>query len=151
MRGPCPSAWEHSAVHTYGARESVTNLQGETPLHIAARCRTYNTIKLLVDAGANTHTPDIFGRTPVHSLIVADRLTLMREMPRKWECVFDMMDVIIIDGLIQIEGININAVDNNGTTVIHECVRSGLEITRDLIHKGVDIYVINHSHETPLI
>jgi ankyrin repeat protein len=183
----CGKHWSDKLIPfllAHGARKSVTNLQGETPLHIAARCRVHTSITLLVDAGANTHTQDIHGRTPVHSLIVADRLTLLLEMPNKRNDVFNMMavlmykwdhqrtlsyleikdkegntplmsackmkNVIIIDGLIQIEGININAVDNNGTTIIHECVRSGLEITKDLINKGVDIYVINHSLQTPL-
>ena len=61
-----------------------------------------------------------------------------------------MQNQIIIEALIKNEGININAVDNNGSTVIHECVQFALNVTEDLINKDVDIYVLNHDHESPL-
>jgi len=41
------------------------NCHGETPLHIAARNNDVIAVKLLLKAGANPNTADIFNKTPL--------------------------------------------------------------------------------------
>jgi ankyrin repeat protein len=166
-----------------GAMVSDTNLKGETPLHIAFRHNISNNIRLL-DVKANICTQDKMGRTPIHSMVAADKYRSIKRPGswHFWQVVEEFMDELdpehtlsyleikdhdgntplllackledgmLVSRLLQVKGINVNAADNNGTTVLHECIRFEWEdIISYLLDHDVDVYAYDHDQITPII
>ena len=68
----CYSEWLPEKIPIlleYGARESDTNLKGETPLHRAVREGPSEFVKLLCDRRADCMDRDTMGRAPMHAAI----------------------------------------------------------------------------------
>jgi serine/threonine-protein phosphatase 6 regulatory ankyrin repeat subunit B len=164
----------------HGARTTDINLKMETPLHKAARHGTCDMAEFLLLGGADAKAKDRRGRTPIHAAVVDESPVPLfpQHSEHSWDLVNQLLgdhDILSklamkdnqgltplllackennwtsVDGLIEISGIDINAVDMNGISVLHECVRRGWhEIVEDLIRLNVDIYVHDNSGETPL-
>ncbi len=130
------------------ARESS---EGQTPLHVAVRrswkprhaepglavrmraplADVANTIRALLEAGAQAGTADNDGITPLH-----------------WAAGHGMSDII---RLLIAAGANVNARDKFSYTPLHQAVSAGhLEAARVLIDAGADVNVRSSHGETAL-
>ena len=164
----------------HGAMTTDINFKMETPLHKAALHGTCRAAECLLLAGADAKAKDETGRTPIHAAVVNGRQIprFPQHSEKSWDLVNQLLgdrDILSklamkdnqgltplllackeqnwasVDGLINIPGIDINAVDMNGISVLHECVHRGWhEIVEDLIRLKADIYVHDNSGETPL-
>ena len=55
-----------------------TDIQGETPLHIAARHGNVEGLRKLLEGGADVNVRDIHGRTPLHLAVSADAVAAFK-------------------------------------------------------------------------
>ena len=80
---------------------NIVNTDNETPLHNAAYQGSIATVKLLLNAGAETNVKDESGRTPLHCAIIS----------KKWT-----VDVCL---LLIGSGAGVNTQDKEGNTPLH--------------------------------
>lgn len=95
-------------------------------LHLAVEEGNLNTIKFLIEKGADINVKDNQGKTPLH-------LAAERESP------------YIIKYLVK-KGANINAQDENGYTALHYA--SNTDVMRFLIENNIDIYITDNEENT---
>ncbi|KAE8550828.1 hypothetical protein EYB25_007058 [Talaromyces marneffei] len=142
------------------------NQQMETPLHLAAKDHQWDTVRILLDVGADPLTPEPKGNTILHYLArcLRDERYLHPTMGFRrsrgqsldintwkettiWKDFSRLLD----------QGVDINTRNDNGETPIFEYVR-GLActqslhspITDSLVAAGADILVRNHEGESLL-
>lgn len=105
-----------------GAIVQSRDLQGRTPLHMAAVCEARDSVrplvKLLVSHGASMRSQDQGRRTPFHAACQAGNLVAMSVM----------MEEI---------GVDVHAKDDQGLTPLHLAVAGG--------HLGVAQYLVDNS------
>jgi ankyrin repeat protein len=109
------------------------NICGQTPLHEASQCGRSDTIRLLLDRGANVDSRDDLEATP---LLLASSSSKWDEKPLKLliEC-----------------GANVHAQDKCGRTALHEAsYSSNLVIMRLLLDNGVEADSRDDRNSTPL-
>lgn len=122
-----------------GARATVVNLDGKTPLHFAAGLSSRALEPLLwalQRLGRSPELADRRGRTPLHVAAAAgstQSLSLLLSFP-----------------------VNVNAADRAGATPLHSLasassnLASALEAARLLLERGADVNVKNKKGQTPL-
>ena len=104
---------------------------GETPLQMAAYFNARESVKLLLDRGADIHAKNKNGNTPLHFAAYYDALETAR---------------LLLD-----RGADIHAKDKNGYTPLHEAAwKNSLETARLLLDRGADIHAKDKYDETPL-
>lgn len=110
-----------------------------TPLHIAARCGTLESVRLLLDHGANVESRDLSEGTPLHDAV--------------WRAFPDTCKLLIESGA------QVNAKDMSGDTPIFMVVparqriwniSNALEICSLLVNAGAEINIQNDISYTPL-
>ena len=93
------------------------NTSGQTPLHILASRKDVRLVKYLIDNGAKMDVKDIYGYSPI----------------------FYSTDLSITQYLIA-QGANINAIDNDGNTLIYSYSRLGmLDHIKYFLSKGAKV------------
>lgn len=91
-----------------------------------------NVTKLLIDAKANIHARDCFGKTPLHYSAKFDNLDLFR---------------LLLDA-----GADFNVMDKPGQCVMHLAIKSNnIELVKLLIKEGADINACEEHGITPLM
>ena len=101
----------------------VTNLFGETVLHVAARAGYINTIRMLLNWGMDVNARDNFCATPLH------RSAWMGNLPN---CQLLMAQ----------KDINVNAVTLIGKTALHRAAVEGhMDVVTALLDKDADINI----------
>ena len=104
---------------------------GETPLHEAADKGDAESIRVLIEAGADVHAKDNRGHTPLHKAA-------------------DKGDAESIRVLIE-AGADIHAKDNEDRTPLHEAARKGdTESIRVLTEADADVHAKDNEDRTPL-
>lgn len=184
---PLHAAAENSRCETiralvaHGADINATTLEFKsTPLnHACSTCDmyevTYDTLRTLIECGADVRIPTTDGKTPLHELawhspdwpshqkrevielIVAAGADIeardnWSSTPLMEACGIDGGDLIFIESLIS-QGAAINACDDEGCTALHQAVhntRNGSEIMKLLLRSGADAKRRNHDQKTPL-
>jgi ankyrin repeat protein len=115
-----------------------------TPLHLAVNKDNNEMVILLLGNGANPNSKDEFGITPIYLGIHKNKKALKRN------------NFVISDTLI-LFGADLSIKNNNGATVLHECMSKGDEIrTRYILQTSEmnEIKIINIKDaldNTPLI
>jgi ankyrin repeat protein len=117
---------------------NAQDLNGETPLHRASYNRRPKIVQLLLDHGANAHTKDNQGRSPLHQM-----------SPRLEE--LDPWDVLRVTQLLLEQGIDVNVRDKDHETPLHVASSMGLfENTRLLLDYGAKADAENVHGQIPL-
>lgn len=119
-------------LHSKGAVVDATNVQGNTPLHWAARGGDFSTVRWLVKkAGAHVHLADKESNTPLHWATRGGRHKLVRWLVQK--------------------GANLHATNKKGDTPLHWAAAAGhTNVVRWLIFEGAYWDVRNNEGSTAL-
>ena len=118
----------------HGARVDALDNDHETPLHFASREGNAEVAHLLVGHGASINARNNEGQTPGHLLLAMDS---------------DDLDIGIIRFFLE-RGADVNAADNNHSTLLHEALYSGsAEAARLLLEHGANINARNNEGQTP--
>eukprot|EP00854_Cymbomonas_tetramitiformis_P019831 gene19831-23717_t len=118
-----------------GLNARISNLRGETALHIATERRDTPLVKALLKAGADVNAQDMRRQSPLYYAV--------------W-----VKSVILIEVLLQ-AGADINARDSRGQTALHYAIvdpmaREYIEVLRALLDAGADINAQDNRQQTPL-
>ena len=163
-----------------GLDVNAVNVYGETPLHSAmakGNKRVINVIKLLFENGATGNVLDYSGNTPFHKLsfrfyndrpdelinliklMVKNKMNINAQndkgisiFHKSLNVSFSQKTKIFFEELLRL-GADINALDYNGNTSIHQAVASlsmNKELIKFLLEKKLDINAKNLDGQTPL-
>ena len=66
----------------HGANVNVTDIEGQTPLHIACRHNNIQILHQLVTEGADCRTVDYLGRSAVHHAALGNSVCVLCFLPR---------------------------------------------------------------------
>jgi len=94
------------------------NVHSRTPLHDAVRTGSEDTVRRLIDAGADVNAVDEDGRTPLHDAARTSSGYTIRKL---------------IDA-----GADVNAVDKDGRTPLHDAA-SPLELALNTLFVGLPV------------
>ncbi len=149
---------------------ALSQNEGETPLHIAARKGLQMPVEKLLELGANPALPGKHGLFPIHLAILYDHgglaHTLINHMKHQkmhpdqfrdhnnWTLLHyaaTREDPHILSLLIA-AGADINAKDNNGDTPLHIAAQNGRKMVVDYLvnKKAAPLSITNKAGETPL-
>jgi ankyrin repeat protein len=112
-----------------GANANETNVDGFTPLHLAARKQFADVVMTLLDKNADVNKPNLVsGGTPLHYVLDAH-----------------------ITAMLIARGAKLDARSEDGTPLIRAC-RDGLpDVVSTLIKAGADMNVAQANGQTPLL
>lgn len=154
-----------SAVQTLLNREpaliQAENVEGCTPLHIAASNGDHALMLLLLRKAANVKVEDINSATPLHLAVKAKSARCVRLLVSKYadrEAMDRFMktpaqyaDVGSEEAWILVYGADIEAKDASNTTALHEvCARSAISALEFLLQRGADRTIKATGLATPL-
>ncbi len=142
------------ALLVAGANLNVKNEYGQTLLHWALNEGSLEAVKFLIENGADFNVEDMHGQTPLffaqrydYDEIAAYLLEKGARVARMttneqalWSAIrkkdYQQAEQLVISG-----GININAVDNYGATLLHTAVIRGTpQIVELLLKNGADVH-----------
>lgn len=108
-----------------GAHIDELDNDGLTPLHYAVVNRCVDTVKVLLECGANTGIKDIRGRTPLHTVMK----DINKERNEFTKCLRKFIAMMLIkDGAVFNEG------DNNGySPIFYACATNYDELLKSLV------------------
>jgi ankyrin repeat protein len=130
-------------------RTSITitevELEGATPVALAAECNNLEAIKLLVEAGANPNIPTEQGTTP---LILASGAGTDVQRARALE---ERATAVQTARYLVDHGADVNAAGQFGWTALHAASYQGLnDVIEYLVSKGAKIDAFDQLGQTPL-
>ena len=109
---------------------SPDSTDNATPLHLASQMGQIDTVRMLIEHGANLAAQNKYGETPLH-------LALQKE------------EVVVVLMLIE-RGADLTAQNKYGETPLHLALRKGLDVARILIERGADLTTQSNDGWTPL-
>ena len=121
------------------------DMHGVTPLHMAAMRRNLQTVRLLLDAGANPSVQDRTGKSPLYHAIYDGELT---------ERTFSGHRTKVFEMLLK-RGADPTAIDASGNTLLHRAAKGGLlsdtsALVESLSALGVLRAMLNARHKVSL-
>lgn len=163
----CANGWT-DLVRSLTERDIDINARttsGATPLLIAAAYTHEDTVKLLIDLGADFELKDLYNRTLLHFVSERGMLDIVKYLVTMG-CDFNAKSVeghspfnlavrysyiSVIEHFID-SGADLNCMDINEKTPVHyACIKGRLDIVTYLVSKGCDLTSETPSGETPLI
>jgi len=121
-------------------------VDGKTPLHIACMNGCPETVRLLLDHGADVNTRDGEGITPLHYACEENEATLPRRDHSRPEDHLDIARALITAGA------DVNAVDRRlSYSPLHKaCIKNHAELVVFLLGHGADVDARDTRNRTPL-
>uniref|UniRef100_A0A182TEG1 ANK_REP_REGION domain-containing protein n=1 Tax=Anopheles melas TaxID=34690 RepID=A0A182TEG1_9DIPT len=124
-----PGGASSSSAHSRSSRDRI-NERGETALHIASKKGDQDSVKKLLEQGANPNVTDFAGWTPLHEA-----------------CNHGHYNVAL--ALVK-AGANINATGLENDTPLHDAAITGqLKLVKMLVERGADPSFKNQKGKTP--
>lgn len=143
---------------------NVRTSSGATPLLLAAAYTHEDTVKLLIDLGADFELKDSYDRTVLHFVSERGMLDIVKYLVTMG-CDFNARTVeghtpfnlavryyyiSLIKHFID-SGADVNCIDIHEKAPVHyACIKGRLDILRYLVSKGCDLYAVTSAGETPL-
>ena len=116
----------------HGADLHAQNINGETPLHAAAKGKSVEVERVLLEHGANVGAEDKYGRTPLHQAV-------------------EVYGGVEITRVLLEHGANVDAEDIQGRTPLHGAAKYGsVEVVRMLLEHGANVGAEDNQGSTPL-
>jgi ankyrin repeat protein len=148
--------------HIYwGADINQPNVDGETPLHVAAAKGRLVVVKLLLKHAAEIDAADRDGHSPLHAAVIADRTQVAQYLVDQGAAIDPdrlLMEVVnssvtdrdVVEFLLA-NGANINHLDSSGKTPLILAITNNQRLlTKRLIAHGADVNRSGSSGQTPL-
>jgi ankyrin repeat protein len=148
--------------HIYwGADINQQNVDGETPLHVAAAKGRMVVVKLLLKHSAEIDAADRDGHSPLYGAVMADRTQVAQYLVEQGAAIDPdrlLMEVVdsgvtdrdVVEFLLA-NGADINHLDASGRTpLILAIIKSERLLTKRLIAHGADVNKPGGSGKTPL-
>ncbi len=145
----------------WGTDINAPSIDGQTPLHVAARMGQIVIVRMLLDNGAAIDAPDRKGHTPIYWAVMTGR-TQVAELLVKRGARFDptamlhgvvernVADRDVIAFLVK-QGADINGKDAAGDTPLLAATQRGERVlAKLLIARGADVNVRDAQGRTPL-
>uniref|UniRef100_A0A2N9GJT8 Uncharacterized protein n=1 Tax=Fagus sylvatica TaxID=28930 RepID=A0A2N9GJT8_FAGSY len=111
------------------------DLDGRTPIHVAAVRGFVEVIRFCVSVGGKADVSDRNGWIPLHYAAAEGHLQA----------------VAVLVGMLQCEGANVNGRDQNGWTPLHRAAFKGrIESVKLLLNHGAQVDVVDDAGYTPL-
>jgi len=140
---------KNTGVANYRKRAALTlteiDLQGATPLLLAAEVNNYDVIKTLIDAGADATIATEKGTT---ALIMASGAgtDVQRERPDEERALAVDTAKLLIE-----HGVDVNAAGQYGWTALHSAAYQGIkDLISYLVSKGANVNEVDAFGQTPL-
>jgi ankyrin repeat protein len=133
-----------NALLAAGADINLLNGNGETPLHVAVEHGNLDAVNLLIAKGADLNSrtrEDPFDDTPLHFATMGFRRGLAGDRPPN--------NLNIVNALIA-AGANVNAINDDGYTPLHNAANGDINIVNALISAEADLNIRNVWGSTPL-
>ncbi len=125
----------------FGANVNAVNLEGKTPLHLAAERADPELVNLLLKNGADANARTKDQATPLHIVIGINSDLHGDRHPKR--------QIQIMAALVA-HGASVNAPTVNGTTPLHAAARvANPEIIKSLRALGADVKLLNSKQQTP--
>ncbi len=140
---------------------TLTDEQGNTPLHLAASLAQPNMIQLLLKHGAELSTQNSYGRLPIHTA-AALSFELAHLLLGNGSLLYipddtgvTVLDMAFSSGPTAVSALLgeqfVNSLDMKGNSPLHFAAQRGeLNIVRELIEYGADINITNSDQMSPL-
>jgi cytohesin len=140
---------KNTGVANYRKRAALTlteiDLQGATPLLLAAEVNNYDVIKTLVDAGADPRIPTDKGTTAL-MMAAGAGTDVQRERPDEERALAVDTAKLLIE-----HGVDVNAAGQYGWTALHSAAYQGIkDLISYLVSKGADVNSMDSFGQTPL-
>jgi len=140
---------KNTGVANYRKRAALTlteiDLQGATPLLLAAEVNNFDVIKTLVDAGADVRIPTEKGTTALMMASGAGT-DVQRERPDEERAFAVETAKLLVE-----HGIDVNAAGQYGWTALHSAAYQGIkDLISFLVSKGADVNAMDSFGQTPL-
>lgn len=112
---------------------NMCNVNGYTPLHIAAKFGRTEILRMLLDSGAllNVHTYKTL-YTPLHLACIFQRIQIVRELLKCGNCKIDEQDT------------------KGNTPLYYACIKNDVKIVEILLSNGADCTKKNYVGRSPL-
>lgn len=113
-----------------------TTKKGKTPLHLALENNYMSAARHLLHLQPNINEQDATGNTALHIAAQKNQIEMLE----------------MLDTMLEIKGIQVNATTKNGYTPLHLAVvhNNASAVLHLLNYQGIDVNCSNHEAETPL-
>lgn len=133
---------------------AVLNVNGNTPLHLAAQNNDATIVKFLIEHGAQINAKNTSGRTPLQEAEQYKFYTMEHYLngsnPLHW-AMYDNEPLSIVQELITKNKDWLNALDSNGNTPLHIAVsHADIPVIKLLVSSGANLQAKNKFNRTPL-
>ncbi|KAH8982527.1 ankyrin repeat-containing domain protein [Lactarius akahatsu] len=141
-----------------GADVNARGKDHKTALHLASRALNFESMRVLLDCGANVNAEDLLGQTPLHGLLVehgADVNTQNKRCATLLHIAASKLNLESVRVFLDL-GASANVKDSRGQTPLHKVLLSKhhrkdrLGIALLLIEGGANVNASDENHETPL-
>lgn len=172
MYGKCPMAEIHDAYRSIDIENVDPYSSNDTPLHLACTYADYEAIKILLERGADYNAVNNYAETPLHLLAKQDTNHYPTSDGQTRGCanillsakvsatpkndvgrtpIMEAASCDIFAELVKIQGIEINAQDDEGTTALMKAaLNRNPSYTQMLLDAGAKVNMENNEGQTAL-
>lgn len=143
------------AIIRNGADINFQDKDGDTPMHVAISNGNEWAVEMLIEEGVDINCPDREGCTPLHIAVSTGDCAIIKLVLNAKDCkvnarnkyndtALHLVTNVEIATMLIDAGIDIDAQDNDGETVLHHCLMGEiLDLAKMLIDRGANLDLAN--------